>query len=360
MAEQAAARPTKRQGKEGNRWVNARPSGDEIATWFKGSVPIADGLDAEDYVAGITLIPNREKSEELVGWNSLNSPVLQDFYDLVLTPYMRVETRVKYFHDLCAKEGWVGFIEPVELAVEASTKGLPPGYFRHRVGTGPETGVNFLGCSMRVIAYERDTLEYVKLTVDKRTGEERIVRTGTVRLEESATKTVPTLNSRDKVDINAVMKVETGATGRALGLAGVLVIPGTGIATAEDLQESNQQIDAADRGADFESATLPDEQISPPEEIETAVAAETVANDAALRERATVLITEMKALPGDEGKTFEEFKAWAQHRGFVPLSDVVSPALRGLVRRAEAMLEEAKKAPPAPALPAEPTDPLES
>lgn len=365
MAEQTMARATKRQGKEGNRWVNARPTSEEVGEWFEANVKVDEKLDHKEYVGGVTLIPNTEKTAEVVAWNQRNAPVTEDFFDLVLTPYIRVETRVKYFQDLCQEKGWLGLIEPVEFDPnDPVAKGLPPGFFRHRVGTGPEAGVNFLGCTMRVTVLDRDSVEMVKLIVDKRTGEERIQRTGTVVLSSIATKTVPTLNSKGDADTNALMKVETGAVGRSLGLAGMLVIPGTGIATAEDLQESNQITAAAAQGADFESAALPDGPV-PAEEIEPAVALDSQANDEQLRAHAATLLGEMKELP-DKQATFQEFKRWADSRGFKRLSEVTSPALRGLARRAETMLAEGKTAaeappePPAPATPTEPTDPLEA
>lgn len=378
MTEGQQARAAQRKGREGNRWVNQRPSGEEVGNWFKENVEIDSsgegegGLDHESYVGGVTLIPNKEKSEELVGWTSSNAPVLETFYDLVYTPYMRVETRVKYFHDLCDLHGWLAVIEPAEIDRSAA-KGLPDGFFRHRVATGPDQGFNFLGCTMRVAAYERQGLEVVKLIVDKRTGEERLVRRGNVVLEGIATKTVPTVgrgrSNEPYADVNAVMKAETGAVGRALGMAGILVIPGTGIATAEDLQESNRLTGEDAPAAEPTLPTdVPAEAATPsaaPSEIEPAVAAESQAQDEELRARATAMIEEMKGLPDNE-QTFNEFRSWARSRGFVPLASAVSPGLRGLVRRAEAMLEEAKleiarqNAKPAPAPAAEPTDPLEA
>lgn len=370
-------RAEKRTGREGNRWINTRPTGEEVAKWFGDNVPIytgegeAEGLKHDDYVGGVTLIPNKEKTEELVGWDTTNAPVLQTFYDLAYTPYMRVETRIKYFHDLCDLRGWLAVIEPVEIDRSAA-KGLPPGFFRHRVAIGPETGANFLGSTMRVIAYDRDGLEEVKLIIDKRTGEEKIVRRGTVMIEGVATKTVPTVlsgrNNDTYADVNALMKVETGAVGRALGMAGILVIPGTGIATAEDLQESNRLTSDEPAAEPALPSNIPAETATPTApvgEVEPVAAAESQANDDALRDRAAELINEMKAA---DPATFEEFKTWAGSRGFIPLSAVVSPGLRGLHRRAEKMLEDARQAKvdreavPAPAAPkpaAEPTDPLE-
>jgi len=342
-------RALKRLGREGNRWVNEQPSGGEISEWFAENVPIAEGLSDKDYVAGVTLIPNEEKAKTVIGWDG-NNPIIEKVTDLVFTPYMRVETRVKYFHDLMAKKELQGFIEPVPL--REPTKGMPPGFFRLVVGI--ENGeVRYFGCAMRVVVYEKGSLELVKMIVDKRNGEERMVRKGKVLVDAVGTKMVPTL-SWGKADDNAIMKAETGAVGRALGMAGMLVIPGTGIATAEDMQELGSVPEPMMGSV---AAELPAEL--PPEAAEGLVSASSLAPpdpDAKLREEATAIIAAMGKFP----ETLAEFKAWAHDRGFQRLSEVTSPALRGLVKRANDMLTTAEQAAPAKKPPAKPKAPHEA
>lgn len=328
MAE-TVTRQQRREGQEGNRWVNQQPSGKDISDWFQTAVPIADGLDAAHYVAGVTLIPNEAAEKAVVGWDDGNNPIIRKVSDLIFTPYMRVETRVKYFHDLMLATKAHGFIEPV--AAEKGDGRLPAGFFRMAVATGANAEVRFIGCTMRVVVYAPESLEYVETLADKRSGERKIVRKGKIVVEAQGTKIVPAL-SYDKADNNSIMKAETGAVGRALGMAGVLVIPGTGIATAEDMQElATLPPDVAAASA---GAVLPEEGAE-----ELVVTAPGGDNDEKLREEATALIEALGNFPEAQ----KEFKAWCVERGFQRLSEVTSPALRGLVRRAESMLHEAEQ-----------------
>lgn len=329
MAE-AARRETKRQGKEGNRWVNMRPGGEELSKWFTDNVPIAEGLDAANYVAGVTLIPAKEKIEEVVAWDQSNSAILGAFWDLVLTPYIRVDTRLKYFHDLMARDDTLGLIQPV--ATEEQDPRLPRGFFRLVTATGANKEVRFVGCTMQATVYKKGSLQEVKVFLDKRTGEEGIVQVGKiVRRFTPATKVVPILNYKGEADNFALMKAETGAVGRALGMAGMLVIPGTGLATAEDLQEVESMVAQARAGGSLETPTLPDD-------AEPASQIEAEGSDEELRQIGADCIEELGEFP----QVLAEFKAWAKERGYARLSEVTQPALRGLVRRAQNMLLDAR------------------
>lgn len=326
-------RAKKRLGREGNRWVNERPSGEEISKWFTENVPIDERLDAKNYVAGVTLIPTNEKSKEVVGWDAGNSALFQDVWDLVLTPYMRVETRVKYFHDLMALDGHLGVIAPVELPEQDPR--LPVGFFPTAISSGPDGNkvVRYVGCTMKVTVYKKGSLKEEKVLLNTRRGEYEMVRRGTILLDGTpATKVVPVL-SYDKPDTYALMKAETGAVGRALAMAGMLVIPGTGLASAEDVLE----IDPRNTPTEEVAAELPDDF----EPVEAVAAS---ASEEELRESAKGIIEELGEFP----PTLAEFKAWAKERGYERLSEVTSPALRGLVRKAENMLSDARKDAPGP------------
>ena len=333
-------RAAKRHGKEGNRWVNEQPSGDAVATWFKENVAIAEKLEAEHYVGGVTLIPSNEKTRAVVGWDAGNSPIIKNVYDLVLTPYMRVETRVKYFHDLTAAEGWLGVIEPVAIAEQNPR--LPKGFFISSTRTSENTEVRYVGCSMKVTVFKRDTVKFERRMIDKRSGHEDFVRVGELVIDAApATKLVPVLTyGRNRTvvpDDFALMKAETGAVGRALGMAGILVIPGTGIATAEDLQEAGQLRDAVEDGASPEDAELPPER---PEGPVAGLGSAELDNDEEMRAEATRLIGDLDAYP----EVKSQFLNWAKERGHNRLSEVTSPALRGLLRKAESMLADARAA----------------
>src|SRR5215218_10140963 len=106
MAEQV--RP--RRGREGNRWINERPSAQEVAEWF-ATVPLHEGMKHEPYVGGVTLIPAKEKSDEIVGYDDDGFAIVREnVQKLTWTPYMKVDTRIRYFWDLMDRhrEEWVG------------------------------------------------------------------------------------------------------------------------------------------------------------------------------------------------------------------------------------------------------------
>lgn len=252
-----------RKGREGARWINERPTPEEFAKWAKDNIPIHTSLNIEDYVGGIVLIPAVDKKSKFVeGFTSQGEPKIGERPEMVYVPYAKVETRLQYFWDLLTlnEDKWVGVIEPIvterpELemlaehiletppdefaadgvptterdiykatAAAAIVHQLPPGFFIMPVPMG--TGYSyFLCCSYRVAIYERDNAKEAS----------RPIREG------RGTKQVPLIvkgwNDSVKVDENAIMKAETGAIGRALGAAGIFTIPGSGIATAEDMLE---------------------------------------------------------------------------------------------------------------------------
>lgn len=319
---------TRRLGKEGNRWVNTVPSADELATWFAANVKIDEKLDAGDYVGGVVLIPAEEKHKAVVGWND-KGPNIGEVIDLVYTPYIRVETRLKYFHDLCAEKGWLGFIDPAPI--EKPDMVLPPGFFRYAVKTGADREARYIACSKRIVIFKEEGFKIELAFADKRTGEQRAVRTGTlIREAPDGTKAVPTLKGyRDNLyaDDNAVMKAETGAIGRALGMAGMLVIPGSGIATAEDVQESRVQEGEQTDGPELPSRAVP----LPAEEA-------VVDTDESMRNEIAKVLGELEESFPD---AHAQFIAWAREKGFGRLSETVSPPLRGMHRKVTATRDEA-------------------
>jgi hypothetical protein len=117
--------------REGSRWINQRPSGDEVASWFVQNAPMHEGMEPERYVTGVTLIPAKEKPKIL-------SPERRDrrrAEQLVWTPYVKVETRVAYFWDLMAAPPGVGRRHragPRRAArgERATNTICPPGFFR--------------------------------------------------------------------------------------------------------------------------------------------------------------------------------------------------------------------------------------
>jgi hypothetical protein len=289
-----------------------------------------------DYVGGVVLIPATEKTKTVTGFEGA-SPVIEEIENLVLTPYIRVETRLKYFHDLCAEEEWQGFIEPAKI--EKQDPKLPPGFFRYAVATGEGREARYLACSMQVTIFERASLEEKVILLDKRTGEQGVVRTGKIVLAAPAgTKAVPTVrpgrNSTVYADDNAVMKAETGAIGRALGMAGMLVIPGSGIATAEDVQES--------RAAEVSGPT-PDSAELPAEPGTAAIIGDPGAGPDTDERQREEIVRILAALEEEFPDAAKHFKAWAEEKKYGRLSETVSPQLRGMHRRNTTVYNDAVK-----------------
>jgi hypothetical protein len=317
MAGNAPAKAEQR----GSRWFNAEPSGDEVASWFVENAPMHEGLKAERYVGGVTLIPAKMKPRV----TAPNGAVVDGPEELVFTPYVKVETRVAYFWDLMAQHpDWVGAIEEVpaeRLKAQGLTNvNLPPGFFRMQVQKADGKHVEYIGQSVRVRVYRADSLQWV----DQYRGghQARLLEGVPVMAPPAATKVVPTLTKWGE-DPFAIMKAETGALGRALGMAGMLVVPGSGVATAEDVQE------AAERPGGV-GATLPGD---PADFAEQAAGAAAAQQTGSLKERAEELIARLRS---DAPDKLAEVQAWAAERK-LSLSELTeeSPALRGVVKKLE-------------------------
>jgi len=319
---------TRREGQEGSRWVNQRPTGEEVATWFRENVALHhEDLQHDDYISGLTLIQQEAEEKEVVGWQDSGAPLIEKRKNLYYVPYAKVETRVKYFWDLVRlHEDWLGVIEAVP-PVEP-IKSLPPGFGKLAIATGDSRAVVFVTYSARALIYERDTVE-MKPIVNRQTGETRFERHGRLVMAGApGTKMVATLG-RYGPDNFSLMKAETGAVGRALGLLGMLVVPGSGVATAEDMQEAI----AAEGGPT---------QTAPQQAAEGGEQAALTDDDDALRRRVTALIGDLQKL--DE-KRVAGFRTWVRDdRKIASLADATSPQLRGLVSKLEKEIAEANDA----------------
>lgn len=309
--------PELRAHQSGSRWIIARPEPADVARWFTENVRVHEGLDAPDYVGGLTLITQKEKLEV-----QEEGGAIREINRLVHIPYAKVETRVAYWNDwLDLHNDLVGVVEAVEVARldEAGLRNdyLPPGFFKHPVQGADSKFTYYVACSMRAVLYEKDSigLSKVELGAD---GKPRLVIHGKVnRVFGSGTKAVPQLG-RYGPDDNALMKAETGAIGRALGMAGMLVIPGSGVATAEDMLELR------DRGE--------------PQEPEVALPADQAAQEASgqtAEEQLRARIAEGVAkLQSENPDAYAELEAWAQEKN-VDLDQPTESQLRSLLRQIE-------------------------
>lgn len=321
----------RREGREGSRWVNQRPAAAEVAAWFKENIVLHEGMEHEEWVTGITLIQSTESHDEIRGFTQDGRPIIApDVQHLFFIPYPKVETRVAYFNALVAKnDSWSGFILPVAAA---DPKGMHVGYTAVKI-TRPADGkaVSLIVYTAEVRVFDGEVKWEEQEDAD---GVMRKYPTGKLVLSGLGTKSVPLTDRHGQVDPNAMAKAQTGAVGRALGMAGVLVIPGTGVATAEDMQESAAT-------GNLPGASL-QESANPPDgdgRIEDADPDET------LRSRALALIGQLKA---DHPKALQEFQAWARGRNLGQLSTISGAPLKGVVKKLEKALDDAQASAPPP------------
>jgi hypothetical protein len=358
-----------RKGREGARWINQRPTSEEFATWARDNITIADGLEIEDYLGGIVLIPATEaKSKYVAGFDAKGEPLIVERPELVYVPYAKVETRLQYYWDLLAlnEEKWIGVVEPItterpELAmlaevitdlpgeeeeipaalqkreifkpatIAAIVHQLPPGFFLMPVPIGDNYTYS-LGCSYRVAIY--------RLGAD---ADARPIREGrgtkqvalvTLGWGEQRGQKVP------KVDENALMKAETGAIGRALGAAGIFTIPGSGIATAEDMIDAAAGGNAVPTDAPAEGAgpAAPAEAAAPRQQAQARTEEPT---DEQVLEEVKGIVA---ALQEDFPEAYEAFGTWCNGRRpkITDLGSLKGPALRGVHIKLKKLAEDAR------------------
>jgi hypothetical protein len=350
--------------REGSRWVNLRPSPDEFAQWFKENVPIDDRLDAEHYIGGIVLIPAEEKVKEVTGLSSEGEVLIRQRTQLTFTPYSKVDARLKYFWDLMGahKDEWHGVSAPVDQdhvdqkddSIGRINRMLPKGFFILPVPH--DAGYQyFVCCTWRIAIYERPiTYEEIETeTIGSRTVERVIAQPPIV--EGIGTKMIPMIASAFKrggargervfyPDPTSLMKAETGAKGRALGMAGIFVVPGSGVATAEDMYEALGEV--TEPAPEPQPPPTPGTQPEPAQEAPQAPQALETGAETAERTRdqmITAVREKLKVMSTDFPGKYEEFTTWARStrppvRDVTDLSDA---RLRGVVKRVERLLDEA-------------------
>jgi hypothetical protein len=364
MADEQQQEKAYDQNREGARWVNRKPSGPEFAAWFSDNVKIDEALDADDYIGGIVLIPAVETVQEVTGVNPQSGEaIIAKRKQLTYTPYPKVETRVQYFWDLLdSKEKWRGVVEPITTdrpstepvtvkeqvldgdrivdretqrvpTIVQTVEQLPPGFFVMSVPVGNEIA-HYLCASYKVEIWERNP---------EGNGDDLIVRSG------RGTKMVPLVTSRTwdgrttiKPDDNSIMKAETGAIGRAIALAGIFNIPGSGVATAEDMFEA---LNAPGAGVQPEADASPTEggPAAPTAEPAPQRSKEEEQADEhkAMIARARELVGEGSNLPG----VLDAFKEWGEKRNppVRNLGNLRGAALRGAIKKLEKLVEEGKQ-----------------
>lgn len=290
--------------REGARWIGERPGGEDVALWFSAAVgQLPEGMDIAAYVGGVVLITGTEKRQEL----NEDGTGFVEVSRLVHTAYVKVETRVAFFWDWCDALGYVGEIVPVDMPrlkdAGVANDNMPPGFFRQPVVDENGKATHFVCCSMKVNVYSGSGKLGAK-----------------VRNPPPATKQIAMLG-RWGPDPFSLMKAETGAIGRALGMAGMLVVPGSGIATAEDVLEIPT---AGGRAAG--------DVVAPPADPGGAEIPGTTAP-----ERIATLIVRLQSEAPDK---YEELAAWAAERD-IDLDHPKDTQTRALLRAAEKKIEDA-------------------
>jgi hypothetical protein len=343
----------------GSRWLHAEPTEEQVKDWFNSQKLHTDMMH-EPYYGGIVLIGAKEKYNRTYQ-NASGAWFVREEERAVFVPYVKVDTRVAYFWTLVqimniraattpeSEDKYIGVIEPVPQRVIRNAASpyynehLPEGFFIWAASGSANNSTNRYVCAQwRVAIYERQS--YAR----KLKGEH-----ATPVLQGIGTK--QTTQAKNYPDDNALMKAETGAIGRALGVAGILVV-GTGIATAEDIQES---IAAANtpivnrEGVPVDVNSLPPvvgadedlhgQRIDGPDVGPAVADAQSPQDvDTELRERAGVLSAELKQYP----EAWAKYLHWYQEeRKFPSILDLTGPALKGALVKLERALQDAKTAP---------------
>lgn len=347
-----------RSVREGSRWYYAPPNEEDIRQWF-AQQPLHEGMDHNRYVSGVVIIPATEKYK-VTKHKQNGDPYTVEMERAVFTPYMKVDMRIAYFWDLVRtmnqmwraeqpdektadRHHYIGVIEPVaqrrmETPAAFFNLHLPEGFFMYPVrnNTQQESYNRYVGCTQRVAIYERESY------ANRIRGEQ-------AQPILAGVGTKQTVIVKTYADDNALMKAETSAVGRALGMAGILVV-GTGVATAEDMQEAQEPSGATSAGQSGAEATLPpvvapqgipDDQ-APTEEMPASAdpPASPQEEDDRLRVRAKSLADSFRERFPEQ---FALYQAWWNERyPDTNLSQLSGPALKGAVRKLERDMDAAR------------------
>lgn len=350
----------------GSRWLHAMPSEQDVRDWFD-TQRLHPGMDHAPYVSGLVLIGAKEKVNTTRMKHDGNTYV-QEMEQAVFVPYVKVDTRIAYFRDYVRLLNGVeikdpetekvivvpqefgdyyGVIRPVaqrQILDESSAYfngNLPAGYGVYAVRNNAENISRYLVATFEAVIFRRQS-----------GAEDQLVLRG------QGSKQIAM--KRNFADDNAVMKAETGAIGRALGVCGMLVI-GTGVATAEDMQEALSQPSGASTGATgAQAAVLPPvtsdvtteamiaEVTPPPTEAVDAIGPEEMRGALEMpdddEERRALAVRLRQQMQGRFPNTWDEYTRWWAERGHPTLDELEGPALKGVLLKLERMLDERVRA----------------
>jgi hypothetical protein len=191
------------------------PSAAEIASWFAGA-KLHPKMEHDRYVGGIVAIENRQTKQ----WN----------------PFPLAAVRVAYFWDWIDANGYTAVIDTT-----------PPTVLDLPFKKGEAEGEKYATAAALYVE--------AKITVYNEGG--AIVRRSAARKSVSCGMNRNTYSGGRKTgsvklpDFDSLMKAETGAVARACAMLGMLALPGSGIASAEDIHEFLRQedVDTAEAAA---------------------------------------------------------------------------------------------------------------
>lgn len=180
------------------------PSASELAEWFS-HVTLHKDMEHQRYVGGIVVIENFQTKQ----WN----------------PFPLAAVRVAYFWDWVDVNGYVAHVLTSE-----------PRIFELPYKKGEVEGEKYAEAPA---LYIETTVNVYKPSADGELGSKGVlVRTATARKTVDPGTLRGPRNAKRKVpDFDALMKAETGSLARACAMLGMLTLPGSGIASAEDIHE---------------------------------------------------------------------------------------------------------------------------
>jgi hypothetical protein len=344
----------------GSRWLYAEPTSDQVKEWFEHQ-PLHSDMPHSPYLGGIVLIAQEEKVK-VTRKNASDQMFIEEQERATFTPYVKVDTRIAYFWDYVdvlneqdGPDSYFGLIEPVPQTQISDPNSaffnayLPEGFGWYAVKQGNDSIRRFIVATFECAIYERQSY------VDRLNGKPALPI-----LKGRGTKQVQAnYKGRDAwADDSALMKAETGAIGRALGVAGILVV-GTGVATAEDVQEAVSTTQGAPGGGTSAGPALPpvvdregqpvdeaaikaeDTAEAPQEAAQSAEAGqEAEPTDEELRERATALRAELEQASPEAWAAYVHW--YTEERQFPALDQLTGSALKGAVVKLERSLDEAR------------------
>lgn len=319
-----------------------------MKTWFDGH-HLHAGLEHEHYYGGIVVISATEKVK-ITMQRADGVRYIAEIEQAVYVPYVKVDTRIAYFWDYVralnaqaeAGEEFYGSIRPASDVERIDNQQsayynahLPPGFSIYAVKQAENNVSRYLVATFEAAIFRRGRDGKPDQVILRGRGSKQVAQ------------------KRQFPDDNAVMKAETGAIGRALGVAGILVV-GTGVATAEDMQEELTKNVRGDTSAPA-GPSLPDDvaeqdsisELSLGADVpEAAIKVEEMGDklpetDEELRELATGLRNEMSANYPDLWSAYIEW--WTGRFADKKLEELDGPALRGAVIKLQRDLDTAKQ-----------------